>query len=226
VLKRRVTWKPDDGKGGGTKHRLDERLDDHPNGRCTPVPWTKTWEELGIEGVPDSRPKIKDGQALFDKLPPEQKLKVLGPAKYMAYREGKITLSDLVGRGHSKLWGSMRYERSLKDLGLSQIDLLGKYRDYIATQFPEMVIGGVRVPQERIRHFLTNHPEVTRTAIENILEKAILNPISEQPSKKDKYAIMKYTQDDHLKWWVVVITDPPNSTPFALSFRRAHNKGK
>lgn len=97
----------------GTVHRLTERLDDHPNGRCVPVVRTKSWEALGFEGIPDRRPAIVSGVDWFARQTPEFQLAAMGPAKYAAYREGQVSLQDFVGRRYSSRWGSHRYERSL-----------------------------------------------------------------------------------------------------------------
>jgi len=106
----------------GTVHRLDEILDDHPGGRCGMVPLARSWADIGrrigsdLSGVPDSRPEIETGVSLFGKLPPEKQIKILGPAKYAAWKDGKFTLADVVGRSRSKEWGTHRYEKSLAQL--------------------------------------------------------------------------------------------------------------
>lgn len=45
---------------GGSRHKVDEPMESHPNCRCTMLPWTKTWEELGFPGVPGDRPAALD----------------------------------------------------------------------------------------------------------------------------------------------------------------------
>jgi len=102
----------------GTVHRLEERLDDHVCGRCTAVPLTKTWAELGFEGIPETTLPIEQGVDVFQRLSPEMQQKILGMAKYAAWKDGKFNLEDLVGRKYDGRWGSMRYERSLKSLGI------------------------------------------------------------------------------------------------------------
>lgn len=97
----------------GTVHRLSERLDDHPNGRCSPLPRTKSWLELGFEGIPDSRPQVERGVDWFARQTAEYQQQAMGPAKYAAYREGLVSLEDFVGRHYSSRWGTHRYERSL-----------------------------------------------------------------------------------------------------------------
>ena len=88
----------------GTEHGVNEILDDHPNGRCAMVPRTKTWAEIGrmigvdLSDLPDANPRITPGVELFEKLAAEQQIKILGPAKYAAWKDGKFALSDIVGR--------------------------------------------------------------------------------------------------------------------------------
>ncbi len=100
----------------GTTHTLDERLDDHPGGRCSMVPITKSWRELGYEGVPETRAEISSGREWFERQPDDVQRRMLGPAKHAAWKDGKFALEDLVGRRRSTRWGTTRYERSLQAL--------------------------------------------------------------------------------------------------------------
>lgn len=122
----------------GTEHRLDEILDDHPNGRCGMVPISKSWEEIGkqygidLSDVPDTNPEIEPGVLLFEKLPVEKQIKILGPAKYAAWKDGQFALSDVVGRARSREWGTHRYEKTLVELlgekkarGYTRLALMG-----------------------------------------------------------------------------------------------------
>lgn len=192
------------------------------------LPDTFSWAELGLEGVEETGPVIEDGATAFDKMTDDQQLKVLGPAKYTAYKNGDITLKDLVGRKTSAKWGTMRYEKSLRELGLDRSELLKEYKNklFIEKNSVFTEFGGIRIPKERLQHFLEGHPEVNSIEIEKILRSAITTPLFEQPSKKDKNAVMRYTLDENNKWWTAVIAFPENSSPFLLTFRRAHGKGK
>ncbi len=106
----------------GTKHKVSEILDDHPNGRCAMAPITAPWAEIGkkygidLSDIPDTNLEIEPGVSLFEKLPAEKQIKILGPAKYAAWKDGKFTLSDGVGRKWSRKWGTHRYEKSLKEI--------------------------------------------------------------------------------------------------------------
>lgn len=88
----------------------------HPNCRCSPVPSTRTWAELGIRGVPETRLVVEKGPAIFARLPEEQQLHILGPAKFAAYQDGKLKLEDVAGFRRDRKWGPVGYERSLKDI--------------------------------------------------------------------------------------------------------------
>ena len=100
----------------GTFHRLDERLDDHVNGRCSAIPVTKTWKELGFKDVPETQVQVGKGTDLFEKLSDADKEKILGKAGFQAYKVGAVKLEDFVGRKVSREWGTMRYTRSLRDI--------------------------------------------------------------------------------------------------------------
>jgi len=111
-------------------------MEEHPNGRCTMAPWVATWEELGFSGIEETAPVIEDGATAFDKLTDDKQLKVLGPAKYTAYKSGDIKLKDLVGRKYSNKWGAMNYEKSLNQLGLDRSKLL---KEYMKNPVPELI---------------------------------------------------------------------------------------
>lgn len=83
---------------------LSQTLQSHPNCRCVPTPLVR-------EMVPPTT-----GADLFTDLDTEDQVKVLGQAKQRAYEDGAISLSSLVGRTRSGLWGPGIRERSLAEL--------------------------------------------------------------------------------------------------------------
>lgn len=99
----------------GSFHRLDERLDDHPNGRCAPVPAVKPWKALGYD-IPDNRPVIESGEAAFARLTAQEQERVLGKAAYAAFADGAVSLADFAGRRHSDDWGTTLARRSLREM--------------------------------------------------------------------------------------------------------------
>lgn len=86
----------------GTRHGNNERLNDHPNGRCTEIPI-----------VAGFNLNVPTGDELFKRLPAADQQKILRGEKYEAYRDGRIKLNDLVHRSRSRVWGTTRNEASL-----------------------------------------------------------------------------------------------------------------
>lgn len=99
----------------GVELALNESVDGHPNCRCVAIPITKSWAELGFSGIPDERPAVQSGESWFARQPEAVQRRILAPGKYAAYREGRISLADLVTRERSARWGTMRRESSLAD---------------------------------------------------------------------------------------------------------------
>lgn len=99
----------------GTFHTTDEEMARHVNCRCALLPKTKTWAELGFVGIPETSIEIPRGSALFDALPDSDKVQILGPAKFAAYKSGVIDLDDLIGQRQDAKWGLVGWERSLKE---------------------------------------------------------------------------------------------------------------
>lgn len=100
----------------GTLHDVEETLDDHPNGRCAMLPRTKSWEQLGVPGLEDTRPDVPSGRDWLENQPESVQRALMGRAKFDAWKRGDITLDDMVAQHHSDDWGSMRTERSLKSI--------------------------------------------------------------------------------------------------------------
>lgn len=100
----------------GTVHPLSERFASHPNCRCAPVPVTRSFRELGLD-VEDSAPEPgPTGVEAFGKLAASEQRQILGPAKFAAFRAGKIDLADVRGFRRDRKWGPVGYERSLREI--------------------------------------------------------------------------------------------------------------
>lgn len=97
----------------GTKHPVTERMETHPNCRCTQSPFTKTWAELGFSGVKETRLSLEAGESWFARQPSSTQREILGSAKFEAYRSGRVTLSDFVQKTGSRDWGAGIREASL-----------------------------------------------------------------------------------------------------------------
>lgn len=101
----------------GTEHPPEYTMATHPACRCTLVPRTKTWAELGIPGVEDTPSLItSDGPSLFARQPAALQRSVLGPGRFEAYRDGLIGLPEMVGFRDDPSWGPTSYVRPLAEL--------------------------------------------------------------------------------------------------------------
>ena len=127
----------------GSIHPVEEEMESHPNCRCVMIPVTKSWEELGAElgfdfsGVEKAGPSFEEiakkynisaerqktyaqrkmtGEAYFRGLKAEEQRKILGPAKWLAWKEGKFEFTQLVKKTYSPVWGAGRGAKSLKEL--------------------------------------------------------------------------------------------------------------
>ena len=101
----------------GTFHKLDERLDDHPNGRCAMLPHTKTWSELGFKGIQDTRPAVADSAEWLNKLDeknPSAVNRILGMQAAELWRAGKVGLHEFTQQRTDATWGTMRSQASLR----------------------------------------------------------------------------------------------------------------
>jgi len=100
----------------GTEHSLNEMLADHHLGRCTAIPITKTFAELGIEGVPESPLNIQRGEDWFKAQSAEMQRKMMGPAKYKAWKDGAFEFDQLTRPYISPVYGKMLREASLLEI--------------------------------------------------------------------------------------------------------------
>lgn len=89
----------------------------HPNCRCTALPVTRTWADLGYPDVTETRTVLPTGVDWFASLGAADQLAILGPAKHAAWAAGDLQLSDLVGYTDDPRWGPTRFELPLSATG-------------------------------------------------------------------------------------------------------------
>jgi len=127
----------------GSIHPVEEEMESHPNCRCSMVPVTKSWEELGAEygvdfsGVEKAGPSFADvakkygitpeqqrtyanrklsGEAYFRSLSAEEQRAILGPSKWLAWKDGKFGFDALSRKTYSAVWGEGVRQASLVEL--------------------------------------------------------------------------------------------------------------
>lgn len=82
----------------------------HPNCRCTALPVTRSWADLGFPDIPETRVTVPSGTDWFRSLSTTDQQLVLGPAKHAAWLAGDLQLADLVGYRDDPVWGPVRWE--------------------------------------------------------------------------------------------------------------------
>jgi hypothetical protein len=100
----------------GTEHPLDEPgPDDHPNGRCSRTPITRSWKDLGFN-IPEPPSIIPDARATFDALPQADRLAIMGPGRLDLLDRGQIKWADLSTQRDNPGWRTSRTTTPLRDL--------------------------------------------------------------------------------------------------------------
>lgn len=100
----------------GTFLPLNEILDDHHSGRCSPVPQTKTYAELGFEGLPEETFNVFTGEQWFKGLNQTTQIRMMGPGMHAAWADGAFEFSSLTRKYNNNVYGAMRREASLKSI--------------------------------------------------------------------------------------------------------------
>lgn len=76
----------------------------HQNCRCVRVPKTKTWAELGFEGLDEPVSLMPDADTTFDGLPSGTQLEILGRKRYDAWTSGDYPLSSWASKKTNDGW--------------------------------------------------------------------------------------------------------------------------
>lgn len=97
----------------GSIHSLDERLNDHYNGKCISLPVTILY--------PDGHIQEGAGKQWFDGLTEAEQRKLMGNGKFEAWKNGKFNFEQLSTMRPDAVYGDMRIETGLLELlGLRQ----------------------------------------------------------------------------------------------------------
>lgn len=75
----------------------------HQNCRCVRVPKTRTWKSLGLD-IDEPRSILPDGEAVFSALPAQEKLTILGPSRYNAWKRGDFPMSQWAVKRETPEW--------------------------------------------------------------------------------------------------------------------------
>lgn len=167
---------------------------DHPNGRCDAVPETKSWKDLGIDGVEEPPSTFPDARAWYDGLSPEAQKSIMGPGRQALLADGKVGWDDLSTRVSSKGWRDSYTTTSLKDLQKiearpsdpNEWRLAGVEYDSMPYELKRMVAD---------RKYLADYPEETQALLEkhmrDLMTEAVEAPIKINVNSEAAESILK-----------------------------------
>ncbi|MBP2704409.1 hypothetical protein JOL79_11350 [Microbispora sp. RL4-1S] len=100
----------------GTLHPMSEPGPlDHHQGRCSRTPKTKSWADLGFD-LDEPADELPDARAIFDSLPREEQLQIMGPARLQLLDDGAIEWADLSVRRTTPDWRDSWHVTPVADL--------------------------------------------------------------------------------------------------------------
>lgn len=89
----------------GTQHALTEPGPlGHQQCRCSRMPVTKTWAELGFEGLEEPRSLVPDAEEFFNGLPAADQVAILGRGRYDAWTAGEFPMTAWAERRTTAGW--------------------------------------------------------------------------------------------------------------------------
>lgn len=75
----------------------------HQSCRCTAIPVTRTWAELGID-APEPVSVYQTGRDWFDQQPKDVQVEILGPARYREWAAGRLTWDQMIRTRQTDGW--------------------------------------------------------------------------------------------------------------------------
>lgn len=100
----------------GTMHSIDEAGPiDHQQGRCSRLPVTKSWKDLGFD-IPEPPSLLPDAETKFHSLAQSTQLKIMGPQRLQMLKDGDVGWSDLSTLRHNPGWRDSQVVTPLRDL--------------------------------------------------------------------------------------------------------------
>ena len=89
---------------------------DHQSGRCSRAPKTKSWADLGFEGIDEPDDAIPDARAIFNDLPQDERIAIMGKRRLELLDSGAIDWDDLSQLRTTPEWRDSYGVRPVKDL--------------------------------------------------------------------------------------------------------------
>ena len=116
----------------GKVYDLATEMDDHPNGRCSMLPITKTYAEMGID-APEPTFQDETAREWFERQEEATQRGMMGGGMFDAWRDGRFTLDNIPKIVNNKVWGDSWTPAPLYEL-LGADGPVGSYELWAAGQ--------------------------------------------------------------------------------------------
>jgi len=124
----------------GKEYALDEPMPEHISGRCSLIPRTKTFAEMGID-APEPAFTPDNGRDWFERQDEATQRKIMGSGRYDAWKDGAFTLDQIPQLTHNDTWGDSWTPAPLYKL-LGEGAPVGSYQGWLEGQEAKL-LGGI-----------------------------------------------------------------------------------
>ena len=184
----------------GKRFPISESMSSHPNCRCVSVPVLRSWAELGemigvdATGIDEMGPTLEEqakrygwsderlaqlkarrmsGADFFSGLSPEKQIDIMGKSRWIAWKDGIISLDGTVKETWSPVWGNGRGLAPLSDVldneTIKQFQGLGSEYYRIITSKVEASASSYEIARQLLDRYTDAEPELT-AMIQGIVE--------------------------------------------------------
>ena len=171
----------------GKHYDLATYMDDHSGGRCTLLPETKSYAELGID-APEPQFNDESAQEWFERQDEATQRKMMGTGKYEAWKAGEFKLEDIPHKTTDAVWGDSWTPKPLYEL-LGEDAPVGTYAEWVAgkeggdwldiiRQNPGIVLDEPGTSDAQMREWLLGDLPATRRAAD--AKKEIVTMLSDR----------------------------------------------
>lgn len=99
----------------GNTYQTSELMELHPNDRCSMVPITVSYADLGLD-VPDDTTPVETSRDWFQQQSETTQRQMMGHTRFEAWQAGQFELTEMAKITHHDIWGDSATVKPLKEL--------------------------------------------------------------------------------------------------------------
>jgi len=106
----------------GETFEVYEELAGHPACRCSMIPRSRSWAELGFDGITETSPSVPRGNDVISRMSEGKQRRLLGNTRFEAWKDGTVKdVREFVKVDPGGVWGPTAKLRTLSELGLTRL---------------------------------------------------------------------------------------------------------